>query len=311
MRIVFLTPSFYPEVGGVETHCFQVGKRLVKLGHRVTVITAVKNKQLPNSEVISGIVVKRFNFKQVKYLGLVDIWLRLIRFYSIFKSADIIHIHDVVIWYLPLRLLLFNKKVYSTFHGWEGKYPIPLKNILLKKFSRAVVHKVICIGSFIEKYYGVSADKVIYGGVDLNKFCSGKKVKGSLVYLGRLEQDTGLLTFLNWYKKHKLDYPDLVFCGDGSLNKICKDYGRVLGFVDPAKILKTAEICVPGGFLSALEALACGCKIKLFWHNPVKKDYWLLSPFYELQFSQKNLKAFLQKSDWSNIVKIYLKLWER
>ncbi|GIW62630.1 MAG: glycosyl transferase [Patescibacteria group bacterium] len=311
MKIVFLTPRFFPDIGGVEKHCFELSKRFVELGHKVTVVTAKSNVKQRDFEVVENIIVKRFSYHRVKFFGLLMIWFKLLGLNKLFRQADIIHIHDVVIWYLPLRVFLLNKKIYATFHGWEGKYPIPFVNILLKKFSRVLAYKVICIGSFIEKYYGVSADKVIYGGVDLRKFKVGKKVEGCLVYLGRLEKDTGLLKFLAWYKKNKSKYPNLLFCGDGSLKDLCQNYGKVLGFVDPLPYLKSAELCVPGGYLSALEALSCGCKLKLFWHNPVKKDYWLLSPFYSFQFSQKNLRAFLQGSDWSNIAKIYLKLWQK
>jgi len=36
---VFLARRFYPEIGGVEKHCLELGKRLVKKGHELTVIT--------------------------------------------------------------------------------------------------------------------------------------------------------------------------------------------------------------------------------------------------------------------------------
>ena len=47
MKILFLTRSFYPNVGGVEKHILEVSKALTKRGHIVTVVTEdrkVKNK---------------------------------------------------------------------------------------------------------------------------------------------------------------------------------------------------------------------------------------------------------------------------
>ena len=39
MTILMLSKYFYPHIGGVETHVEKVSRELIKLGHKVTVVT--------------------------------------------------------------------------------------------------------------------------------------------------------------------------------------------------------------------------------------------------------------------------------
>ncbi|MEK7498053.1 MAG: hypothetical protein AAB656_03990 [Patescibacteria group bacterium] len=123
----------------------------------------------------------------------------------------------------------------------------------------------------------------------------------NIVFVGRLEKDTGLLKFLLWLKKNNINQVD--FCGDGTLRTECEKYGVVHGFCDPKPFYKKADICVPGGYLSALEALNYECKLKLFWDSPIKRDYWKLSPFPEAD------SKWVKSRTWDKVTNLYLKLW--
>lgn len=116
-----------------------------------------------------------------------------------------------------------------------------------------------------------------------------------IVFVGRLEKDTGLSEFLKWLGKHK-DYK-VDFCGDGTLRKECKKYGEVHGFTDPKLFLKKAKICVPGGYLSYIEAKSYGCKIIVFPNNPLKKDYW------------NEIQKIRKFPSWDQIADEYLSLY--
>ena len=39
LKILVFAPYFYPHKGGVENYVFETGKRLVRKGHRVEIIT--------------------------------------------------------------------------------------------------------------------------------------------------------------------------------------------------------------------------------------------------------------------------------
>lgn len=310
MKIIFISHFFYPHIGGVEKHILNLSKELVKKGHQITVITQKHEKKLKDKEIIEGIKIIRITYPKIKFLGLLIIWLKLLKLLPDFIKADIIHIHDVFIWYLPLRFILFLKPVFTTFHGWEGKYPIPLKNILYKKIASFLSKKTICVGKYIEKYYKIKTDKIIYGASSGKMILKAKKQKNLIIFLGRLEKDTGILEFFKFLKKNKGKYK-VVFLGDGSLSKQAENYGKVKGFVkDPKKYLSKAEYCAPAGYLSAIEGLERGCKLLLFYHNKLKKDYWQLSPFYKIKNEPEKAKRFLLQNTWKKLAKIYLDLWK-
>lgn len=291
-KILFLTRLYHPHIGGVEKHVKKISKHLLNKGHELTILTTKHDGRLSSQEKVDGVNVKRFKRPEVKFLGLITTWFWIFKNISLIKRSDIIHCHDVFIWYLPFRFLFPKKKVYTTFHGWEGEYPIPRKNILLKRLSANLSYKNICVGEYIEKYYGIKADEVIYGATDLPKKNFDKKDK-KIVYIGRLEKDTGLETILRTLKK--LDGYSVDFCGDGPLKNKCSKYGKVHGFVDPKKYLKNAKFTFVGGYLSLLEAFSYKSLAVAAYENELRKDYYEMSPFSEWMLISNSPKSLAKK----------------
>ena len=58
-RVLFLTESFHPVLGGGETHSRQLGGRLVAMGHEATVVTRRGEVGWPAKEEVDGIRVRR------------------------------------------------------------------------------------------------------------------------------------------------------------------------------------------------------------------------------------------------------------
>src|SRR5919201_3244327 len=58
-RVVMVTPRFHPEVGGVETHVYETGRRLVAQGVDLTVLPPERRGALPAVEMLDGIRVRR------------------------------------------------------------------------------------------------------------------------------------------------------------------------------------------------------------------------------------------------------------
>ena len=330
MNILFLTRFYNPHIGGVETHVERVSERLINRGYKVTVITTKFRKDLPSQENLNRVSVKRFFQPKVKYVGLLYTWLWLIKNIGLIKKSDIVHCHDVFIWYLPFKFLLPRKKVFTTFHGWEGVYPIGQKNILLKKMALRFSDGNIIMGEYLEKHYGIKGDVVSYGAVDLpKKFL--KKKKRLIVYLGRLDDDTGLTVFLKTFPK--LRGFQVEFCGDGPLRGECEKYGYVHGFIDPKDFLTKATFCLAGGFLSTLQALANKCFTFVAYNNPLRHDAFGLAPFSQwitLSNSSKEISEkikyysreanetqimlnkgydWVKRESWKNLVRSYLKIW--
>lgn len=333
MKIVFLARYFWPHVGGVEKQVLELSRRMIQRGHQVTVVTIGYERGLPKTEKLDGIKIIRFTPLAIKYLGLISIWIWMIGHREIFKNADIVHAHSVLIWYWPLKILLPTKPVYVTFHGWEGFYPIPKKNILIRKIDALLARKNITIHDYAVKHYGTPADKIMYTAVDMPKHPAGNKNYRQLVYVGRLDKDTGLkkiLKALDDLKNFQVD-----FCGDGPLAVECAKYGRVHGWVDPATFYRKAFICLSPGVTSILEAFSYKCLVATTYNNPVKKDYLLMTPFKAwivvknsprslakaIKFYAKNrvlaevkIKAaqeWAKTQGWENTVKLYRELWQR
>jgi len=301
MNILFLSHYFPPHIGGVEKHVLEVGKSLLKKGHNVTVVTEKYDKNLNETEEIDNIKVVRLYVNKTKYISLIKIWFWFLKNRELIKNADVIHCHDVFIWYLPFRFIYPKKKIFTTIHGLEWDDPLSKISVWQKKITAKFSNRTIGVGLFLEKYLGIKFDLLIYGATNLQRNSFVKQLK-TIVYIGRLEENTGLLKFLKWCRnnRYKVD-----FCGDGKLKEECEKFGTVHGFTDPSPFYEKAKYCVPGGYLAALEALSYGCELKLFWNNKVKEDYWKMSPFID-----KDVNTWVKKQTWDKLANEYLNLYK-
>lgn len=327
--VLFLTPSFYPNIGGVEKHVLRVSQELNKKGYRVVIVTeALGDSATPNwrsryisadtprtdvwivdtgnnelvhdeisfinseskktkieSQVSKRITVYRLPFIKSGRLKKLYIWLWLFKNKNIIQSAKYIHCHDVFYWYLPFRFLYPRKRVYTTFHGYEA-FPIPRKNIIIRKISEKFSNGNICVGDFIKKWYGTRTDFITYGGVDsenLHDDVIRNYYKPlNILLLGRLDNDIGIslyLSALDLLKARSIKF-DLTICGNGKLSKRTKRYGNFMGFVnDTSRYIKKADIVFSSSYLSILDSLIFKKTVVAAYENPLKKDYLEMSPF--------------------------------
>jgi glycosyltransferase involved in cell wall biosynthesis len=59
LRVLQVTPRFLPQVGGVETHVYEVSWRLAQLGLHVEILTTDTSGDLPPRDLIGGVRVSR------------------------------------------------------------------------------------------------------------------------------------------------------------------------------------------------------------------------------------------------------------
>lgn len=332
MKIVFLCRYFWPHVGGVERQVGALSRRLIKNHHQVTVVTTKHDPALKTREIKDSLEIIRLNPLPVKYLGLLSIWWQLLKLIELFKQADIIHAHSNLIWYWPLKILLPQKPVFVTWHGWEGIYPIPLKNILIRKIDALLATRTIAIHDYLAKYYRVKPDRIMYPAAVMPKAENVKKDRRQLVYVGRLDKDTGLEKILkacSYLKNFRVDW-----CGDGPLADECRQFGRVHGFTDPGPFYRRAFICLSPGVTSILEAFSYRCLVATTYNNPLKRDYLLMTRFKNwlvvknspkqlagaIEFYTRNplsAEAKIQKAyewvktqNWPAAVKLYEQVWQ-
>ncbi len=332
-KILFVTKYYSPHIGGVETHLSKVIQTLTTAGkYKIDVVTERYSPKLPTLSVINDAQVHRIDYIHLKYLGILSLWYSLLKKLRLFYNADIIHIHDVFIWVLPFRALFFWKSFYITFHGWEGVYPIPLNSYLQKQMAYKMTKGNISIGKYIEEIYKVKATKISYGGTDCNIIKKVFEKQRRIIFIGRLEEDTGvnilLDALLTLKKKYIVD-----FYGDGRLRQQCEAVGKVHGFTaDIPKILKAADICFCGGYLTALDSLASSVQTCIISHTIARRIIFKSVPFSEFVFfcdTPKEIKTILtagsidiqsskrkqgylwaRKQNWTHVTDQYLNLWK-
>jgi len=337
MKILFFTRRFYPLIGGVEKHCLEIGKRLVAQGHTLTVLTETPDKNSKPKETYEGINIYRIPITTKEKSKKFQIWWWLLNHQKLIKEAEAIHCHDVFFWYLPFRFLYPRKKVFTTFHGWEGIYPPSLKNKIIRKISEKLSFGNICVGNYIEKWYGTKADFVTYGGVNIVQSSKLKvqsySSKFKVLFVGRLEKDTGLPIYLKTLAILR-DRVEAKFAGDGSLRKEAEKYGTVLGFVeDVNELMQESDFVFTSGYLSILEAMINKKLVFSVYDNPLKEDYLKMAPFGQWIVIEKNpeklamkVKYYLKnpseekklikegynwarEQNWEKLTQEYLKLW--
>lgn len=351
MKIVFITSAFYPSIGGVETHVLELSKELIKRGHSVTVIT--ENKQLSGEsdneagelksidesiyftlKKLYQINIYYFKFGQASFYKKFRIWWLMFKNRHLFLDADIIHCHDVFIWYLPLRLFYFQKKIFTTFHGYETKFPPEKKAIFIRKVSEKLSYGNICIGNFISKWYGTKPDYVLYGGVSKAKTYKNIPRSLKILLIGRLEKDIGIQIYKETLRKLQGKHIkfDLTVCGDGTLRHELESYGKVLGAVKDIKsYIQKSSIVFASSYLTILDVIQAGRPLFAVYTNPLKHDYLRDTPFAKyITISGSSDDLFLRLSKfrpnmakieqgvkwanaqtWGTVADTYIQLWSK
>lgn len=331
----------------------EVSKRLMERGHKVTVVSesftseeSLRQAQGHRPRCFSPEVFKgpiyHIPVGKNEKLKKFQIWWWLWKNRNLINEAEIVHCHDVFYWYLPYRFLFPKKPVFITFHGWEGKYPVPKRFILARKIWEKLCWGNICVGDYLKKWYGTKADFVTYGGVAGKEEQMGqRRQRGQggeikIVFVGRLEKDIGLPIYfkvLEILKKEKIKF-EIEFYGDGSLRKEAEKYGKVFGFVENVmERIAHADIVFASSYLVVLEALSLRKAVVSVWDNQLKKNYLLLSPFEDLIISGSESKEVAEKiinllksqkevekltdrgyrwareQTWKKVADLYLRLW--
>lgn len=347
MRILFITPRFYPEIGGVEKHTLSVANELAKRVNTIQIITCSNKTNLALQEHINKLEIHRIfsNKKSGNFLTkLSNTWVYFLKNVRLLLQADRIHLHDyeTFLWVLPF-VAFIRKRLFITFHGYEG-YPVPKAAWLIRRIAENLVCENICVGTFIAKWYGTKCQHFTIGAVERStSLISPEKDEG--VFIGRLEPDTGIMELIKALSILKSEYGlELPFhiCGDGSLKKKLIDISNennltlfMHGFVtDPQKYMLSPRYSFVTGYLSILDAMISKKIVLSIYSNPLKMDYLYSIPKVEKMMfiasspSQlaKNLKMimarpeigqsmierayrFAEEQTWAKAAEMYLEVY--
>lgn len=342
MKVVFLSRLFYPHIGGVEKHLFEISNILAERGHEITIISEKSHSNVVGKQLISSIdkSIKLFYIPistsetRKKWV----IWWWLLKNIKLLKEADIIHCHDVFFWYLPFRYIFPWKKIFTTFHGYESHISPSKKSILIRKLSERLSSGNICIGAFIKKWYKTCPDYITYGGVS-NTHQIKRKVRSnlSILFLGRIELDNGVREYEKLLS-HLLEIGkkfNFIAIGSKEINTSFSIFGGIKTSSNIHEEIGKADIVFASSYLSIMEALSQEKMVFSIANSKLKMDYLSLTPFskwisisasyHELlssftsylsspnayQEKLKNASAWTKKHTWESVADVYELLWKK
>lgn len=126
LRILMVAARFLPDMGGIETHVNEAGRRLVEAGHHVTVLTTDRTGRRPIAELRDGIEIQRVPAwpRQRDYYLAPGLWRAMMR-----SDCDVVHVQGYHTFVPPLAMLAAIRKrvpFVITFHS--GGHSSPWRN---------------------------------------------------------------------------------------------------------------------------------------------------------------------------------------
>jgi glycosyltransferase involved in cell wall biosynthesis len=253
MKILQITNSFHPVIGGQEKVVLEISKGLVSEGHKVTVLTTdyMCESGMPIKDKVEGLDVVRLKNKYwlsgYGYSPEGMSWLR-----KNYKNFDIVHLHGYNR-HLPEFALNFLYKKKPTVFSPHG-FIHTKKNNVAKK-----IHD-FTIGRFLKKAsvctaltkldfneyakLGVKKDDIIEipNGVDVEKYTNPNKKgiedfkkkhnldRNTILYVGRIHESKGLQYVIESIKD--IDCKLLIVGPDGGYRKVLRKKAEELKILD-------------------------------------------------------------------------------
>ena len=265
MKILIYTPSFYPNVGGLETVNYLIAQGLAKF-FNITVVTPVINED----------EYHEYNFRIVRSASIVTLMREYLK-------CDVF-VHSVLSLKGVLPIMLFPKKWVVIHHTCYFKVWDKTETLIshLKKWFTNVSHN-ICVSDAVGKSLGLKSYDVIHNSYDSSLFTNyGHSERSGYVFVGRLVTEKGVDVLIEAYRKYCVQSnrkQKLYIIGDGPMmaryKNVVLEYGleemvvflgqlRGKALVD--ELNKRYCMIVPSRYkeafgIVALEGLATGCQL--------------------------------------------------
>jgi len=273
MKVLILSTHLNP--GGISRYILNLSSGLVKKG--ITVFCASSGGLWTKDLENLGVKHKFIPIKTKSILSFKIILSFFLLFPFIKKNKiNLIHSNSRVTQFLGYLLYKFlNIPYISTFHGFY-------KKSIFRRLFKFSGLKTIAVSNSVKKHLiydlGINREKikVVYNGIDLDKFFLKKNNKTSFGFkkddfligiLGRISEEKGhflaVNAFLNLLNKYKNIY--LLICGKGRLeNKLKK-------FIDENKIQNVKFVDLKGeDFLDIIDLLLVPSKKEGFGYSVVE-----------------------------------------
>jgi len=266
MRILQVTARYYPLMGGIETHVYEVARRMARLGHEVTVLTTDPSGNLPKEENIDGVKIQRVRAYPAKgelYIA-PEVYQKIARNEG---NWDVMHVqgyHTFVPFFAISGALKAKLPFTLTFHS--GGNSSALRNAVRStqwQMLRPWVSKanLLCGVSHFEanqfrKALGLPMTmfRVIPNGSNLPKLADPVQPnQNKIISVGRLEKYKGHQRVIEALPFVRKQYPDaqLDILGAGPYEGELRECAQSLGLSNIVEI-KSVKPTDRGGMAAAL-----------------------------------------------------------
>jgi glycosyltransferase involved in cell wall biosynthesis len=268
MKILMLTPYFYPHTGGTEKYVKDLAIQLVKNGHEVTVIAnnVPRAKKAKSEEVIDGVKIKRLPaFDFLYYLPVTWAFRK-----NMLEGFDVVHIHCPPHSFIRTLAGKTEKPVVATFHcdvtvtGQFFNIPVPKFithgfEAIMDAYARLFMNKVDEIISTSVSYASTSPviKSLKYNAIPIGVYHDKldeslkqqgidplKEKKKQILFLGRLAANKGVNYLVAAMPKILEKQPDakLIICGEGEEKSSIVNQIKELGLENAITFYGTVDL---------------------------------------------------------------------
>ncbi|MCX7908145.1 MAG: glycosyltransferase family 4 protein [Ignavibacteria bacterium] len=230
--------------GGAEVHLFEIFKRIVKFGHKVTLLCC-KTKELPKTEIVDGIEVIRIG-NRAFFNWFVPFFYKK---HLEHKDYDVV-VDDInkIPFFTPLyvkRPLLcishhfFGCSIFKQVNPISGIYVYlseKLMDLVYKNQKFAVVSESTLL-EFLQRKYKRENFTIINNALEKEKFPFKLSIKNpypTITYFGRLKKYKSIDHLLFAFKKVLNEFPNaqVYIIGRGDYEKSLKSLAKKLGIIN-------------------------------------------------------------------------------
>lgn len=300
MKLLIVTPYYYPKIGGLENYVFNLVKNLQK-DKRLKIIIITSNHQLKKYEkrTTKNVTIYRLPIQfKLSNTPISIFWYREIKNIIVNEQPDVINAHSPVPFIADISALAAGSIPFIlTYHSGSMKKGKLFSDIVIYLYEKTILawlfkrsNKIISTSiSFINETLNKHKYKVshIMPGVDLSIFKLPKETarKNTILFVGRIEKSSewkGIYNLINAFSiVHNINKNiTLEFVGSGDavnqykkyisnlkLTKYIKFVGESRGVnlvskLQQAKVLILPSISDAESFGTVLvEAMACGLPV--------------------------------------------------
>lgn len=204
MKLVIITPYFYPHIGGVENYSYQMSRILKKLYKwEIVIITTHDKNQKMKIETRNGMKVYRLPFWfKLSNSPVNPLWIRSIRQIIRSEHPDVVNAHSPVLFMADIAAYVCGEIPFIlTYHSGSLKKGTFMKDVLIALYEKYFLPKIF---TYSDRIIFTSVKPIIKNikkyqtkmysippGVDTTIFKpSNRKTRNTILYVGRIEKSS-------------------------------------------------------------------------------------------------------------------------